>query len=401
MNKINTKTKVEYKKLLDITVWDKKFSGIKNNFEKKFKHVSAAKLKEFDDPEGDIKLISTGNFTGYAKRENVKEYINKGEILTIPTGGSANIKYFSGEFVDSGNLIATSIDDEKYNLKYIYYNLLEKNELIESFFRGPSVKHPDMSNILKIKIPIPPIEVQNEIVRILDTFIELKAGLIEELTAELEMRRKQYEFYREELYKFENEKVKYIKLSNIAKIERGGNFHKKHFRKEGKPCIHYGQIYTIYNTNLNKTVSFIDEEIYNESKKAKKGDIIMAVTSENIEDVCKCVVWEGNENVAISGHTAIIDHNINPRYLGYYFSTMEFFKQKVKLAYGTKVIEVLPFRLYNIKIPIPSFSKQQEIVDILDKFEKLCNSLTEGISAEIEMREKQYKYYRNKLLSFK
>lgn len=130
-------------------------------------------------------------------------------------------------------------------------------------------------------------------------------------------------------------------------------------------------------------------------------DIIMAVTSENIEDVCKCTVWVGDEDIAVSGHTAIIHPSINSKYLAYYFQTTMFFKQKRKLAHGTKVIEVTPDKLNDIIIPVPPLEEQERIVSILDRFDKLCNDISEGLPAEIESRQKQYEYYRDKLITFK
>jgi type I restriction enzyme S subunit len=127
----------------------------------------------------------------------------------------------------------------------------------------------------------------------------------------------------------------------------------------------------------------------------------MAVTSENIEDVCKCIAWLGDQDVAISGHTAIIHHTINPKYLVYYFHTSHFYSQKTKIAHGTKVIEVSPKDLLNISIPVPPLPIQEEIVRILDCFDKLCDDISKGLPAEIEARQKQYEYYRDKLLTFK
>ena len=129
-------------------------------------------------------------------------------------------------------------------------------------------------------------------------------------------------------------------------------------------------------------------------------DIIMAVTSENIEDVCKCVAWTGKNKIAVSGHTAILHHNQNAKYLSYYFHTSMFFSQKQKYAHGTKVIEVTPDKLNDVIIPLPSIAEQNRIVDILNRFDILCNDIVDGLPAEIEQRQKQYEYYRDKLLSF-
>ena len=193
----------------------------------------------------------------------------------------------------------------------------------------------------------------------------------------------------------------FVRLGNIAMIERGGNFQKKDFVLAGFPCIHYGQIYTKYGLSAEKTIAFVSDTVAKQSKIAKPNDIIMAITSENIKDVCKCVVWCGEDNIAVSGHTAIIRSTQNTKYLAYYFCTSMFFEQKKKYIHGTKVIEITPNDLANIIIPLPTIERQKEIVSVLDKFDSLCNDLSEGLPAEIEYRQKQYEYYRNNLLQFK
>ena len=190
--------------------------------------------------------------------------------------------------------------------------------------------------------------------------------------------------------------VEYKTLGSFATISRGGNFQKKDFRDDGFPCIHYGQIYTKYGLFVDKTVSFISPACASKQKTASKNDIIMAVTSENIEDVCKCIVWLGDGEVAVSGHSAIIRHSQNPKYLAYYFHSRMFFDQKRKLAHGTKVIEVTPDKLASVKIPLPPIEVQREIVRILDNFTELTAELT----AEFTARKKQYEYYRDKLLAY-
>lgn len=193
----------------------------------------------------------------------------------------------------------------------------------------------------------------------------------------------------------------FVKISDIAEIIRGGNFQKKDFVENGMPCIHYGQMYTHFGIYADNVLKYLPKDIYNKSKKAEYGDIVMAVTSENVDDVCKCTAWLGETPIAVSGHTAIIKHNQNAKYLSYYFHTEDFARQKRKLAHGTKVIEVTPSAINDIIIPLPSIKEQERIVEILDRFDLLCNDISEGLPAEIEARQKQYEYYRDKLLSFK
>lgn len=194
--------------------------------------------------------------------------------------------------------------------------------------------------------------------------------------------------------------VEYKSLGEIAAITRGGSFQKKDYCECGVPCIHYGQIYTRYGLFAEKVFSYISEEVAARQKLAYTNDIIMAVTSENIEDVCKCVAWLGNSEVAVSGHTAIIHHNQNAKYLTYYFHTEMFFKQKQKIAHGTKVIEVTPDKLNSVIIPVPPLPVQQEIVRILDGYSEKTQKLIEELESELAARKKQYEYYRDKLLTF-
>ena len=159
-------------------------------------------------------------------------------------------------------------------------------------------------------------------------------------------------------------------------------------------------MYTHFGIYTTEALKCISEDVAKKSKMAVKNDIVMAVTSENVEDVCKCTAWLGIENIAVSGHTAIIHHNQNAKYLSYYFHSTMFSAQKKRLAHGTKVIEVTPNALNDVVIPLPSLDEQERIVSILDRFDTLCNDLSIGLPAEIEARQKQYEYYRDRLLNF-
>ena len=129
--------------------------------------------------------------------------------------------------------------------------------------------------------------------------------------------------------------------------------------------------------------------------------MIFAITSENIEDVCTPLAWEGERPGAISGHScACATESIIPRYLAYLAAAQDFQISKRKAAKGTKVIEAAPADLSRVEIPAPSLETQQKVVDILDRFDTLTKSLTEGIPAEIEVRRAQYGYYRDRLLDF-
>lgn len=197
--------------------------------------------------------------------------------------------------------------------------------------------------------------------------------------------------------------VEYKKLGEVATISRGNGFQKKDFVEEGRPCIHYGQIFMHYSKigiAASETLTCIDNDKYEKNAKALPNDIVMAVTSENVEDVCKCVVWEGDEPVAVSGHTAIFHTEMNSKFLAYWFGSSDFYVQKVRLAHGTKVIEVTPAAMVDIVLPVPPPSVQEEIVRILDEYTNLEAELEAKLSEEIELKQKQYEVYRDELLTF-
>jgi type I restriction enzyme S subunit len=249
----------------------------------------------------------------------------------------------------------------------------------------------------KVTIPIPPIPIQHKIAFILDSFTQLEA----ELEAELEARRAQYEYYKNELLNFEGKEVEWKTLGEVGQFVRGNGMPKSDFTESGVGCIHYGQIYTFYGTYTDKTKSFVSHETAKKLQKVQKNDLIITNTSENIEDVCKTVVWLGNDEIVTGGHASIFKHNENPKYLAYYTQTQFFFDEKKKHAKGTKVIDVSAKDLAKIRVPIPPLAAQEHIVGILDKFNTLVNDISVGLPAEIQARRKQYEYYRGKLLDFK
>ena len=175
------------------------------------------------------------------------------------------------------------------------------------------------------------------------------------------------------------------------------------FKKNGSVgAIHYGHIYTKYNLFVDKPVVQVSEDDIEKLKKVNYGDLVIAKTSENVEDVMKTVAYLGNETAVAGGHAAIFKHNENPKYLSYVFNGANYMlRQKSKFARGVKVIELSTTDIEKIKIPLPSLAVQEYIVSILDKFDDLINDVSKGVPKEIVLRQRQYEYYRDKLLDFK
>lgn len=186
----------------------------------------------------------------------------------------------------------------------------------------------------------------------------------------------------------------------MCDVIRGNGLQKSDFVDSGVPCIHYGQIYTHYGLSAMSTKSFVSLETANKLKKVSYNDVIVATTSENIEDVGKALVWTGKETVCVGGHSCILKTKYLGKYFVYYMQTDVFQRQKERLVVGTKVIELYPKNLSKAIVVLPPLHKQQQIVDKLDKFDTLTNDTTNGLQKEIELRQKEYEYWREKLLSF-
>ncbi len=344
------------------------------------------------------------SYISWAKYEESPEIMAEvGDVVftkTASVGKTAYIENMPKEMTINPQLVLLKKfrGISKY-LAYILKTTYFQNEVKKITGVG-SVPNVPQSSLAKIEIPLPPIEVQAEIVRILDKFTSLEA----ELEAELDCRKRQYEYYRDKLLSFDNvggQEVEWKKMSEVGTFIRGNGLQKKDFTEEGVGCIHYGQLYTHYGTSATETITYCSSELAKKLRKAAKGDIVIATTSENVEDVCKAVAWLGEEEIAVSGDAFIYKHTQNPKYMAYLFQTASFFNYKKKKATGTKVIRLTGDAMGNYLAPIPSLEEQQRIVSILDRFESLTTSLQSGLPAEISARRQQYEYYRDKLLTFK
>ena len=344
---------------------------------------------------------------------SIDTYDFDGDYVTWTTDGA----YAGTIFYRSGKFSITNIcglifpkNKNKLNLKFVFYWLqITTKKYVKDGSGNPKL----MSNVMgSIKIPIPSLETQEKIVKILDNFTNYVTELQAELQAELQVRNKQYNYYRDMLLSEDylnkiskkldslNYVLRLTTLGEIGKFTRGNGLQKKDFREKGKPVIHYGQIYTQYGFSTDKTISFAEENIFSKLRKAKPNDILIATTSENIEDVAKSTVWLGNEEVGFSGDMYSYSTNENSKYIAYYFQTAGFQKQKERKVTGTKLIRIHGEDMEKFTISLPPIEIQNKIVKILDRFQELLSDTKGLLPLEIEQRRKQYEYYREKLLTF-
>lgn len=332
-------------------------------------------------------------------------WTNKAKIvnpsLTISARGTIGWTSFRDEpFFPIVRLLVLTPKIE-FNLKYAYHFM----KMIENDYKTPKTGIPQLTKpmIKDIKIPIPcpdnpekSLEIQAEIVRILDTFTELTA----ELTAELEARKKQYTYYRDQLLSFEEGEVEWKPLGDIARIQRGAsprpinNFITD--EEDGIPWIKIGD--TIPNSKyVSQTKQKITLEGAKKSRILKKGDFIMSNSMSFGRPYILNI-----EGAIHDGWASISDYEnkLNSDFLYHFLSSdlvLNYWNSKINSG---SVSNLNADIIKSLEIPIPTLSEQERIARVLDNFDTLTSSITEGLPREIELRQKQYEYYRNMLLSF-
>ena len=160
------------------------------------------------------------------------------------------------------------------------------------------------------------------------------------------------------------------KMGEIGTFQRGGGFLKSDFVENGVPCIHYGQIHMKFGPFLYQHLTEIPKEVAAKSKIASKGDVIIAITSEDVEGSCKCTAWLGDYDVYVGAHAAIFKHSLNPIYVSYYIGASEFQREKQKYVHGIKVMEIKPSDIEKINILLPPLPLQKEFASKIEAIEQ-------------------------------
>ena len=169
-----------YTPIWKLTAWDKKFKNVSKNKQKetrKYHYYLASEMKAVEKPTGDVFLLSTGDYSGWTTEETVGDTLCEGEIVSIPWGGYPNVKYYKGKFITSDNRIATSTDLGILSNRYLYYFMLSQVDYLDSIYRGTGLRHPDMSAVLEMLIPLPSVLEQELIVKKLDLLLPMCESL--------------------------------------------------------------------------------------------------------------------------------------------------------------------------------------------------------------------------------
>ncbi|QNT78385.1 restriction endonuclease subunit S [Entomobacter blattae] len=352
-----------------------------------------------------LSTVETKSFVSPQLAEKLK-IAYKNDLLITTTSENDDdvlkpVAWFGKKAAISGDMM---LFRHSQNVKYLAYYFLTETfkRQKKKYISGTKVRRISKDSLAKILIPIPPLSVQTEIVEILDKFTALTAELTARLTAELTARKKQYNYYRDKLLTFKEGEAEWKTLGEMGQFIRGNGLQKKDFTETGVPAIHYGQIYTYYGLSTVETKSFVSPQLAEKLKKVETGDVVITNTSENLDDVGKAMVYLGKRQAVTGGHASIFkpSKQILGKYFVYFSQTQTFANEKRKYAKGTKVIDVSASDMSKILIPIPPLSEQERIVSILDKFDMLTHSITQGLPREIALRQKQYEYYRAQLLDF-
>ena len=337
---------------------------------------------------GRIPIVDQGEqfIAGYTDNE---KYLEKDEYI-IFGDHSEHIKFVDFAFVQGADGLKILKPKEGINAKYLYY-------CVCNFYKKEGNYKRHWSNAKITLIPIPPLEIQEKIVQILDKFTDY----VTELTSELTSRKKQYSYYRDKLLSFEDEvyQVEWKTLSEIAKVfGRGKSKHRP--RNDTRlyggdiPFIQTGDIRGAgkWIENFSKTYSDFGLE---QSKQWKKGTLCITIAANIAEtgllgfDACfpdSIIGFVANPEFAIT------------EYVYYYLNSIK--DHLANKSYGSAQDNLNLAIFSSLKIPVPSLEIQSRIVEVLDNFDTVCNDLNIGLPKEIELRQKQYEYWRKMMFNF-
>ena len=359
--------------------------------------ITAGKMKEIENPQGEIKIFAGGRTVINAKEEDIPNAnITRVPAVLVQSRGVIDAIYYDSPFTFKNEMWAYTAD-EPVSVKFLYYALKNNMDYFRSAAAGmgslPQISLPVTEDFV---IPVPPLPVQREIVRILDNFTELTAELIAELTA----RKQQYAYYRDKLLTHSSE-TKICKLADVCESIADGDHMPPPKADDGIPFITISNITEQNKINFSNTM-FVPSSYYDalaDKRKPHSGDILYTVVGSYGIPVC----IEQDTKFVFQRHIAILrprSEVIKARYMFHAMQSGAFKAQADKAAKGAAQKTIGLSSLAEMTLPVPDMCIQERLIRVLDNFDAICSDLKIGLPAEIEARQKQYEYYRDKLLSF-
>lgn len=291
-----------------------------------------------------------------------------------------------------GRGLAAIRGNDNYMSRFIYYLLMASKEKLVSQGTGSTFKSIGKDVLYNMLIPVPPLSIQSRIVSELD----LLQSLIDKQKAQL----KEYDTLAQSIFydmfgdPVENEKGWEVKkLGEVGELQRGSGLSKKDLIPSGYPCILYGQIHTKFGAFTTKHIACIPPDLIKKAKIAHTGDVIMAITSEDVEGSCKSVAWMGDYDIAIGSDAAIYHHTMNGIYVSYYTQTKAFYNEKAKYAKGFKVTHISTKEIASISIPVPPLSLQQSFAAKIESIERQKELINQSIREARALFDSRMEYY--------
>ena len=352
--------------------------------------------------DGDIPVISGGQKPAYYHNESNR----KGEVITVAGSGAyAGFVMYWDKPIFVSDAFSIECDKSYLNIKYIYYFLQNNQMKIHSLKKGGGVPHVYFKDMQKFLVPVPPLEVQDEIVKILDNYTKSVEELKEKLNEELTARKKQYSWYRDYLLKFEN-KVEKSKLSEVATIKARIGWQgltKEEYLITGNYYLITGTDFQNGEINL-KNCYYVNEERYIQDKNIQlKNDDVLVTKDGTLGKVAYVSNLDkpATLNSGIFVIRSIDTNKLLNRYLFHYLKAPYLMKYAQNKLTGGTIKHLNQNVIVDFEIPLPPLEVQKRIVEVLDNFEKTCKELNIELSSEIEIKEKEYEFFRNYLLTFK
>lgn len=320
---------------------------------------------------------------------------NANTTFIIVAGAAGEIGFSDKAFWAADDCFTVVCPENVLN-RYIYHLLLNNQNQLASKVRKASIPRLSRSAIENLVIPIPPLDVQCEIVRILDNFTNL--------TAELTARKTQHAYYRDKLLKAETNAYKY-KLGEIATVTKLAGFEFTNYVTYSEN----GNIIALRGLNVKNgrldlhDVKYVDKSDFSKLERSKLhiGDMLFTY----VGTVGQVAIVDEEDKYYLAPNVALIRCNkevLLPQYMKYYFQTTRFWDKQIRRLLQSSSMQNIPMeKIRKFEIAVPPLDVQNRIVNVLDNFEKICSDLNIGLPAEIEARQKQYEYYRDKLLTFK
>ncbi|ENW6296802.1 restriction endonuclease subunit S [Neisseria gonorrhoeae] len=368
--------------------------------------ITAGQMKEMHKDNAPLKIFAGGKTFALVDFDDVPDKdIHREPSIIVKSRGIIEFEYYDKPFSHKNEMWSYHSVNKHIYIKYVYYFLKTQ----ENYFRNigskmqmPQIATPDTDNY---KIPIPSLETQQKIVKILDKFTELEATLEATLEAELALRKRQYRYYRDLLLDFDNQigggiadgyqcRLKNVVWKTLGEV---AEYSKNRICSDKLNEHNYVGVDNLLQNREGKKLSG-----YVPSEGKMTEYIVNDILIGNIRPYLK-KIWQADCTGGTNGDVLVIrvtDEKVNPKYLYQVLADDKFFAFNMKHAKGAKMPRGSKAAIMQYKIPIPPLPEQEKIVAILGKFDTLTHSVSEGLPHEIALRRKQYEYYREQLLAF-